>query len=235
LTLRKPRVERLSLDEALDEGFFSGDMAEVLKQAVERRCNILVSGPERDGRIALLNLLADAIPSSERIVSVESFGDLQFSQPNWVALVQHGGDLQGEGNVSKSVLLEQALRIRPQRLVLTEMASKEADILVPALVAGMDGVFSAIGASSLAQAQRRLAALLEAEGVRSPSKQIAEAFQLCVQIGTFADGSRRVLSLAEMTADEQGEPWLRELYRFESDSPASSDGQFVAVAEPSFL
>ncbi len=235
LTLRKPRTERLSLDEALDEGFLSGDMAEVLKQAVERRCNILVSGTDQDGRTALLNLLADAIPSHERVVSIESFGDLQFSQPNWVALTQHGGDLQGQGAVSHSALLEQALRIRPQRLVLAEMASKEAEILVPALVAGLDGVICALGASSVAQAQRRLVASLEAEGVRSASKQIAEAFQLFVQIGTFADGSRRVLSITEISANEQGEPWLRELNRFESDSPASSDGQFVAVAEPSFL
>ncbi|MCB9637283.1 MAG: Flp pilus assembly complex ATPase component TadA [Myxococcales bacterium] len=235
LTLRKPRLERIALEEALDEGFLSGDMAEVLKQAVERRCNLLVSGDFSSGRTTLLNLLADAIPAHERIVSVESFGELELSQPNWVSLVSRGADFQGEGGVSTAALLEQALRIRPQRLILGDLTAAEADLLVPSLVAGLDGVLTTTGASTPAQAMRRLEALLESAGARAAHKQLAEAFQLIVQISAFADGSRRVTSIVEVVSDAQGGPQLNELYRFESDNPSSSDGQFVALAEPSFF
>lgn len=235
LTLRKPRLERLSLEEALDEGFLSGDMAEVLKQAVDRRCNILVSGDYSSGRTSLLNLLADAIPAHERIVSVESFGELELSQPNWVSLVSRGADFQGEGGVSTGALLEQAFRIRPQRVILGDLTAADVELLVPSLVSGLDGVLTTIGASSPTQALRRLEALLESAGSRSARKLLADAFQLVVQITAFADGSRRVTSMVEVVTDAQGDPQIHELYRFDNENPSSSDGQFVALADPSFF
>jgi pilus assembly protein CpaF len=233
LTLRKPRMERLSLDKALDEGMLSGEMAEVLKQAIQRRCNLLISGDAGSGRTSLLNLLAEDLPAHERIVSLEDIGEIEIPHPHWVALAAQASDLQGFGSVSMDTLLQQALRLRPQRLLVDELQGQEITTLIPRMNAGLNGVIATLRATTPEQAISQLDTLLEERP--ASSRLIAQAFQVIVQINHFADGARRISSIVEVAYDPEAGMILRDLYRFEYDPQAPSDGHFRAIEEPSFF
>lgn len=206
LSIRRFGAERPSLRDLVEKGTLSEDMFDVLISAVERRENILISGGTGAGKTTLLNALSAHIDSSERIVTIEDAAELRLSQEHVVRLESRPANVEGRGEVTIRDLLRNALRMRPDRLLIGEVRGAEALDLVIALNTGHDGALSTVHANSPEDSLVRLEMLatlagggLEAGRIRD---QLVRALDLIVQIDRTASGERVVTAIA--TLGEEG-------------------------------
>ncbi len=217
LSIRRFGAERPSLRDLVERGTLSEDMFEVLISAVERRENILISGGTGAGKTTLLNALSAHIDSSERIVTIEDAAELRLSQEHVVRLESRPANVEGRGEVTIRDLLRNALRMRPDRLLIGEVRGAEALDLVIALNTGHDGALSTVHANSPEDSLVRLEMLatlagggLEAGRIRD---QLVRALDLIVQIDRAASGERVVTAVATLGAggieplDMNGTTW----------------------------
>src|SRR5262249_9868785 len=208
----------LRREDLLNIGTLSPEILEFLVLAVRARKNILVSGGTGAGKSTLLGVLAEAIPDTERIVTIEDTAELSLDQEHVVRMETRPANIEGRGRILARDLLINALRMRPDRIVVGEVRGGEALDMLQAMNTGHDGGIGTIHANSTRDALARLETMVLMAGVELPSRavreQIVSAIHLIVQVKRYEDGVRRVESVAEITGLEGTTPMMQELYGF---------------------
>lgn len=244
ITIRKFSREPLDLERLLQFGALSQAMGRFLRRSVVARKNVLISGGTGSGKTTLLNVLSAAIPPGERIVTIEDSAELRLPQPHVVSLETRPPNLEGKGEYTIRDLVKNALRMRPDRIVVGECRGGEALDMLQAMNTGHDGSLTTTHANSPEEALKRLETLALMAGLDLPSSairdQIATSIHLVVQQARLSDGSRKVTAISEIVAlDRLGDFRLRPIYRFVRTGTAANgkvEGRFAATGYlPSFL
>ncbi|MEA2360737.1 MAG: pilus assembly protein CpaF [Solirubrobacteraceae bacterium] len=222
LTVRRFRASGLSADDLVAHGTWDVPLRDVLACAVRARCNVLVSGGTGSGKTTTLNVLSSFVPVGERIVTVEDTLELRLQQPHVVRLEARPPSVEGRGEVTIRRLVRNALRMRPDRIVVGEVRGGEALDMLAAMTTGHDGSLSTVHAGSPEEALRRLETLALMAGVGLPHaairEQVADAIDLVVQQARLPDGSRRVVAVAEVVRVAGG-PAAREVFAWHGGRP----------------
>lgn len=235
ITIRKFATRQLTTRDLIGFGSIDAAMARFLESAVRVRRNIVISGGTGSGKTTLLNVLSSAIPTDERIVTIEDAAELRLAQPHVVSLESKPANLEGKGEYTIRDLVKNALRMRPDRILVGECRGGEALDMLQAMNTGHDGSMTSTHANSPREAIARIETLCLMAGVDLPVRairaQIASSVHLIVQQSRFADGSRRVVSIAEVSGiDDHGEIALRELFTFHrtgNDEQGGIRGEFL--------
>jgi len=216
LTVRRFRREGFSLRELVAGGTLPAEVAELLALCVAARASVLVSGGTGSGKTTTLNALSGAIPGEERIVTIEDAAELRLRQRHVVRLEARPANLEGRGEVTIRQLVVNALRMRPDRIVVGEVRGAEALDMLQALNTGHDGSLTTVHANSARDALHRLEMLVLMAGVELPIKaireQIAGGFDLLVHISRLVDGSRRITQITEISGMEGDVVTLQDLF-----------------------
>ncbi len=219
LTIRKFARERLNVKQLIEFGTMTPQMAELLKACVVSRLNIVISGGTGSGKTTLLNVLSGYIPEDERIVTIEDAAELQLHQEHVVRLETKHANLDGGGVVSIRDLVRNALRMRPDRIVVGECRGGEALDMLQAMNTGHDGSLTTVHANSPRDALSRLETLTLMSGLDLPVKvvreQIAAAIDLIVQQTRLRDGTRRITQITEVLGMEGDTVVMSDLFKFE--------------------
>ncbi len=220
ITIRKFPKKRLQLEDIIAIGAINEKMARFLTRSVAAKKNILISGGTGSGKTTLLNILSGAIPSDERIVTIEDAAELQLSQPHVVSLETKVANMEGKGSFSIRDLVKNALRMRPDRIVVGECRGGEALDMLQAMNTGHDGSLTTIHANGPAEALSRLETLSLMAGLDLPARaireQVARSIHLIVQQARLGDGARKVTAISEVIGlDDDGQIELRPLFEFE--------------------
>jgi pilus assembly protein CpaF len=206
LSIRKFRAKSITVDELIRYGTMSTEFLEILKFAVEAKINILISGGTGSGKTTLLNTLSSFIPKTERIVTSEDAAELRLQQPHVVRLETRPANVEGKGLVAQRDLVRNALRMRPDRIIVGEVRGAEALDMLQAMNTGHEGSMTTIHSNTPRDALSRIETmvLLGAANLdqRSINKQIASAINIVVQIKRFPDGKRRIDSIVELMGME---------------------------------
>jgi pilus assembly protein CpaF len=206
LSIRRFGVEPLKISDILNFGSLNKNMATILEGCVKTRCNILISGGTGTGKTTLLNILSEFIPHGERIITIEDSAELILKQDHVVRLETRPPNIEGKGDVTQRDLVRNALRMRPDRIIIGEVRGGEALDMLQAMNTGHDGSLSTIHANSTRDALARLGTMVLMAGLDLPERaireQIASAIQLVIQVVRFSDGSRKIASISEITGME---------------------------------
>jgi pilus assembly protein CpaF len=193
--------------------------AHVLRAVVRGRRNILISGGTGSGKTTMLNAMSASIDGHERIVTIEDSAELQLQQRHVVRLETRPANIEGRGEIAQRDLVKNALRMRPDRIILGECRSGEAFDMLQAMNTGHDGSMTTIHANTPRDALSRLEQMIGMSGIdispRSARAQIASAIHVVLQLERLSDGRRRLTSLAEVTGMEGETVLLQEVFRFE--------------------
>jgi len=218
LTIRKFKKDKLTLDQLVKFGAITPEGAEILQIIGRCRANVLISGGTGSGKTTLLNCLTNYIDDDERIITCEDAAELQLQQPHVVRLETRPPNLEGSGEITMRDLLRNALRMRPDRIILGEIRGAEALDVLQAMNTGHDGSMSTIHANRPREALTRLENMVGMTGINLPAKavrtQIAAAVHLIVQISRMRDGVRRVASVMEVVGMEGDVITTQELFSF---------------------
>ncbi|KAK90300.1 CpaF family protein, partial [Bordetella holmesii] len=200
----------------------SGGRSHFLQEAVRRRRNILIAGGTGSGKTTLLNVLSSAIPEQERIVTIEDAAELRLSHEHLVALEARPVNLEGRGTIEIRDLVRNALRMRPDRIVVGECRGKEAFDMLTAMNTGHEGSLTTLHANSPRDALARLESMVLMAGLELPMlalrEYVAACIDLIVQQARGADGVRRIVAIAEVCGIESGTIQLQEHFRYEPQS-----------------
>ena len=244
ITIRKFAKEPLKMKDLVQFGSLSKEMGRFLERSVTVRRNIVISGGTGSGKTTLLNVLSGAIPAHERVVTVEDAAELQLVQPHVVSLESRPPNLEGKGEYSIRDLVKNALRMRPDRIVVGECRGGEAIDMLQAMNTGHEGSLTTTHANSPKEAVARIETLCLMAGLNLPIRairqQIAASIHLIVQQLRLSDGSRRVSSIAEVVGlSDDGEVELREIFAYRVTSAVIGEkvqGEHLATGYlPSFL
>jgi len=219
ITIRRFGEDRLTIEDLIRLGSITPQMAKFLEACVRTRLNIIVSGGTSSGKTTLLNVLSSFIPSHERIITIEDSAELQLHQEHVVRLEAKPPDPDGKGEVTIRDLVRNALRMRPERLVVGEVRGPEALDMLQAMNTGHDGSMTTIHANSPRDTISRLETLVLMAGFDLPVKairaQIASAINLIIHQARLRDGSRKVVSITEVQGMESDIVVLSEIFTFE--------------------
>lgn len=244
ITIRKFAKEPLKMADLVRFGSVSDSIAKFLERSVRVRKNIVISGGTGSGKTTLLNVLSAAIPGHERVITVEDAAELQLGQPHVVSLESRPPNLEGKGEYSIRDLVKNALRMRPDRIVVGECRGGEAIDMLQAMNTGHEGSLTTTHANSPKEAVARIETLCLMAGldlpVRAIRQQIAASIHLIVQQSRLSDGTRRVTSVAEVVGlSDEGEVELREIFEYRIISAVVGQkvqGEHLATGYlPSFL
>ncbi len=234
LSIRKFKKQTIDLQDMVGTGNLSQSMAEILSIATQCRLNIIVLGGTGSGKTTLLNALSHHIPEDERIITIEDSAELQLQQPHIVRLETKPANIEGKGAITERDLVKNALRMRPDRIILGEIRSGEAFDMLQAMNTGHDGSMCTIHASSAREVPARLGNMVLMSGYEFPSEailsQIASSVNLLVETTRMRDGRRRVTSITEIVGLEQKIITMQELYSFQvqgEDLDGYLKGEFV--------
>lgn len=245
LTIRKFAKKRLGADDMISFGSVNAAMVDFLELCVRERKNIIVSGGTGSGKTTLLNVLSNFIPDGERIITIEDAAELRLNHSHLVSLESRPSNVEGRGAVAIRDLVRNALRMRPDRIVVGECRGGEALDMLQAMNTGHEGSLTTLHANTPRDALSRLETLILMAGMDLPigaiREQIASAVDVIVQQTRFACGSRKVTSITEVSGLENGKVQMQELFRFEQrgyESQAAGGrvrGEFAGCdAIPSF-
>ena len=236
VSIRKFSKDKLSIDELVAYGAFSEEMAAYLQAAVATRLNIIVSGGTGSGKTTNLNALSSFIDEHERIVTIEDTAELQLQQVHVGRMESRPPNVEGRGEVTQRDLLRNALRMRPDRIIVGETRGDEVIDMLQAMNTGHDGSMTTIHANSARDAVSRLENMISMSGVEMPMKamrsQIASAVNLIVQVSRLQDGSRRMVSITEVTGMEGDIISMQEVFKFQRtglDQNGMIVGHFTAT------
>jgi len=203
VTIRKFRKEGFSIDDLVNRGAFSWDMAEFFRVCVEERLSMVISGGTGSGKTTLLNTLSSFIPNEERVVTIEDSAELRLPQFHVVRLESRPANIEGKGEIPIRKLVKNSLRMRPDRIVIGECRGGEALDMIQAMNTGHDGSLTTVHANTARDALRRVEVMCLMAGmdlpIRAIREQIASAVNLIIQIKRFRDGSRKIISVSEIT------------------------------------
>jgi len=222
--------ERLVAGDALNQG-----MLELLEGVVKARLNVLISGGTGAGKTTLLNILSTAIPHTERIVTIEDSAELQLQQPHTVRLETRPPNIEGRGEVTQRMLVINALRMRPDRIIVGEVRGAEAVDMLQAMNTGHDGSLTTLHANSPRDALTRLETLVSMANLNLPDKavrqQIASALDVVIQLSRLSDGTRRVMAISEVVGMEGDVITMQDLFVYER-SGLAEDGKVLGRFRP---
>lgn len=218
ITIRKFAREPMKVADLVRFGSMTPELADLLRACVEARLNIVISGGTGSGKTTLLNVLSSFIPQDERIVTIEDAAELQLRQPHVVRLESRPANIEGIGEVKIRDLVKNCLRMRPDRIVVGECRGAEAVDMLQAMNTGHDGSLTTVHANTTRDALSRLETLVMFAGLDLPSRaireQIGSAIQIIVQQSRLSDGSRRIISVAEVVGMEGQTITLQEVFAF---------------------
>lgn len=242
VSIRKFSDKPISMQRLIDIDSIRPQMAELLQIAVKGRVSILVSGGTGSGKTTLLNALSSYIPFDERLITIEDAAELQLQQQHVGRLETRPASAEGKGEVRQRELVKNALRMRPDRIIIGECRGEEAFDMLQAMNTGHEGSMTTIHANTPRDALKRLEQMVAMAGIPSSPgairSQIASALRLVVQLQRLPDGKRKVVSISEITGMEGDVVQMHEVYRFvkESSDASGIHGSFRATGvRPTFL
>ena len=219
VSIRKFKKDKLGIDDLVSFGAFSEEMAAYLQAAVATRLNVIVSGGTGSGKTTTLNALSSFIDDSERILTIEDTAELQLQQTHVGRMESRPPNVEGKGEVSPRDCLKNALRMRPDRIIVGETRGEEVIDMLQAMNTGHDGSMTTIHANNPRDGISRLENMVAMAGLEMPLKavrsQIASAVNLLVQASRLQDGSRRMTSITEITGMEGDVISMQEIFRFQ--------------------
>jgi pilus assembly protein CpaF len=243
VSIRKFSKHKLELHKLIEFGAITQNMAEVLAAAVHARKTTIISGGTGTGKTTMLNALSAFIPEDERLITIEDAAELQLQQPHVARMETRPANVEGHGEIKQRDLVKNALRMRPDRVILGECRGEEAFDMLQAMNTGHEGSMATIHANTPRDAISRLEQMLGMTGmpmtVQSIRSQISSAIEIIVQLTRLSDGKRKVTSVAEVTGMEGDVIQMQEIFRFvrtgmEADGTIS--GHFEATGiRPRFL
>lgn len=218
ITIRKFSNRKLTTSDLIEFGAINAEMSEFLKVCVESRKNIIVSGGTGSGKTTLLNILSNYIPLGERVITVEDAAELKLHHAHLISLESRPANIEGKGAVTIRELVKNTLRMRPDRIVVGECRGAEALDMLQAMNTGHEGSLTTLHANSPRDALARLETLVLMAGMDLPlvaiREQIASAVDIIVQQTRFSCGSRKIVSVAEITGMESGKIQVQELFHY---------------------
>ena len=219
LSIRKFKRDALTGEDLLRVGSVTQPMLEVLSGIVRARLNVLISGGTGAGKTTLLNILSSFIPADERIVTIEDSAELQLRQPHVVRLETRAANIEGQGAVPQRMLLINALRMRPDRIVMGEVRGAEAVDMLQAMNTGHDGSLTTLHANSPRDALSRLETMISMASLNLPDKamrqQIASAINVVIQVTRLSDGTRKLVTISEIVGMEGDVITMQDIFSFE--------------------
>ena len=235
LSIRRFGADPLRMASLIENKALTKDVADMLQMVVSARLNVLISGGTGAGKTTLLNALSAFIPENERIVTIEDSAELQLQQPHVVRLETRPPNIEGRGEVTQRDLVRNALRMRPDRIVIGEVRGGEAIDMLQAMNTGHDGSLTTIHANTPRDALSRLETMIQMTGMRLSDRamrqQVASAINLVLQVARLSDGSRRVTSISEITGMEGETITMQEIFQYER-SGVDSQGQVIGRFRP---
>ncbi|RMH54304.1 MAG: CpaF family protein [Candidatus Hydrogenedentota bacterium] len=238
LTIRKFSKNRLTHKDLIRFGSMTEEMAEFLKCCVKARLNIIVSGGTGSGKTTLLNVLSSFIPEEERTVTIEDAAELSFAQEHVIRLETRPPDFEGKGEITIRDMVRNALRMRPDRIVVGECRGGEAMDMLQAMNTGHDGSMTTIHANSPQDVISRLETLVMMAGYELPikaiRKQISSAINLIIQQSRLLDGSRKITYITEVQGMEGESILLQDIFVFEQEG-MGPDGKIIGKLKPTGL
>nr|WP_227819660.1 CpaF family protein [Aurantiacibacter atlanticus] len=243
LSIRKFAKKRIGIERLVELDSMPEAMAEVMRAVVQSRRNVLISGGTGSGKTTMLNAMSSFIDERERIVTIEDSAELQLQQDHVARLETRPPNIEGRGEVTQRDLVKNALRMRPDRIIVGEVRAGEAFDMLQAMNTGHDGSMTTVHANTARDALSRLEQMIGMSGIditpKASRSQIASAINVVLQVGRLSDGRRKVLSLSEITGMEGDVITMQEIFRFKI-TDRTDDGQVVGHFEatgirPKFL
>jgi pilus assembly protein CpaF len=243
VSIRRFGTNPLKLEDLLNFKAFTPEMVMLLEGAIKARLNIIISGGTGSGKTTLLNTLSSFIPNNERIITIEDAAELQLQQDHVVRLETRPPNIEGKGAITATDLVRNALRMRPERIIIGECRGAEALDMLQAMNTGHEGSMTTIHANSPRDAIARLETMIMMAGFELPLKamrtQIASAVDLIVQAARLQGGARKITYITEVVGMEQDTVVMQDIYRYEKlglDENGRAYGRFVATGiRPTFM
>jgi pilus assembly protein CpaF len=243
LSVRRFGATPLKLEDLLNYKAFSPEMAMLLEACIKARLNVIISGGTGSGKTTLLNTMSSFVPNDERVVTIEDAAELQFQQDHVVRLETRPPNIEGKGSITTRDLVRNALRMRPERIIIGECRGAETLDMLQAMNTGHAGSMTTLHANSVRDAMSRLETMIMMAGFELPMKamrqQIASAIDLVIQVNRLQGGPRKVISLTEVMNMEQDVIIMQEIFRFKQlgvDQNGRAFGQFEATGvRPTFI
>jgi len=235
ITIRKFAKDKLTIQQLIDLNSITSQMAEFLRACVISKLNIIISGGTGSGKTTLLNILSSYIPEEDRIVTIEDAAELRLQQDHIVRLETKPANLDGRGQVATRDLVRNALRMRPDRIIVGECRGGEALDMLQAMNTGHDGSLTTLHANSPRDAISRLETMCLMSGMDLPLKvireQIASAIDVIVQQSRMKDGSRKVTAVTEVAGMEGDTVVMTDIFKFDQTT-VTPDGKVVGALKP---
>ena len=221
LSIRRFAVDPYHMSDLLGFGTLTPALAEILEAAVRARLNILVSGGTGTGKTTLLNVISNAIPNTERIVTIEDSAELQLQQDHVVRLETRPANIEGQGAVPQRDLVRNALRMRPDRIIVGEVRGTEVLDMLQAMNTGHDGSLSTVHANSTREALARLETMILMSGISLPVRAMREyitsALHMVIHLARLSDGSRKIVRVTEIAGMEEEVVSTQDIFLFEQE------------------
>ena len=218
ITIRKFRSDRYTMADLIKVGTLTEEMAKLLRAAVRAKLNIVISGGTGTGKTTLLNALSAAIPPNERIITIEDPIELSLQQPHVIALEARPPSIEGKGEITQRALVRNALRMRPDRIIVGEVRGPEAFDMMQAMNTGHEGSLTTVHANSPRDALARIENMILMAGFELPvmviREQIASAIHVIIQLARLVDGSRKIVQITEVSGMEGSMVTLQDIFVF---------------------
>ncbi len=236
LTVRVFAKDPFTTDDLVDLGTLTPEVAGLVRACVAGRLNILITGGTGTGKTTLLNVVSSYIPADQRIITIEDAVELQLHQEHVIRLESRPANMEGRGEVTIRDLVRNALRMRPDRIVVGEVRGGEALDMLQAMNTGHEGSLSTVHANNPRDAISRLETMVMMAGVELPARaireQISSALHLIVHLTRLSDGTRRVTQVTEVVGMEGDVVTLQDIFTFDYDAGIGPDGRFLGSVEP---
>jgi len=236
LTIRKFSKTPITAANLIAWGSTSNQILNFLEAAVRGKLNIIVSGGTGSGKTTLLNILSTYIPEDERIITIEDSAEVQLRQEHVITLESRPANVEGKGRVSIKDLVVNALRMRPDRIIVGEVRSDETLDMLQAMNTGHDGSLTTIHANSPRDSISRIETMIMMSGSELPSKairdQVASAINLIVQQARLRDGSRKIVSVSEIVGMEGDVIRMQDIFTYDTEGEMDASGNFKGVFKP---